>query len=263
MKKLLAIIMASVLAITLCFALTACDSKVVKEGDTIVVGVTDYAPLDYIDENTGKWTGFDAELAEKVFGNLGYKVEFKEIDWDTKIVTLNAGTIDVIWNGMTVNEDLLSNLLLTNVYLKNQQVAVLANDKVDTVNKVEDLVGKTVAVESGSAAEEALPEGAKASKLTNQVTALLNVSTIQADVAIVDYALAKELTGEDGAYYGKLTMKKIGFEVENFSAAVRKSDSKLLWQINEQLTLLQADGTINALAEKYSLTNQLPSNFKE
>ena len=94
-------------------------------------------------------------------------------------------------------------------------------------------------------------------------TALLNVSTNQADVAIVDYALAKELTGEGGAYYGKLTMKKIGFEVENFSAAVRKSDSKLLWQINEQLTLLQADGTINALAEKYSLTNQLPSNFKE
>lgn len=264
MKKLLTFLLVGIMAVIGCFALTGCGKdKVVSEGDTIIVGVTDYAPMDYIDDATGTWTGFDAELATKVFTNLGFKVEFKEIDWDTKIVTLNAGTIDVIWNGMTVNDELLSNLLLTNVYLKNQQVAVLANDKLDTVTKIEDLVGKTVAVESGSAAEDALPEGANASKLTNQVTALLNVSTNQADVAIVDYALAKELTSEGGAYYGKLTMKNIGFEVENFSAAVRKSDSKLLWQINEQLALLEADGTIDALAEKYELVNQLPANFNK
>ncbi|MBQ0099753.1 MAG: transporter substrate-binding domain-containing protein [Firmicutes bacterium] len=263
MKKIITLILTLALGLTAVFSLTACGKKdkVVEPGSTIVVGVTDYAPMDYLED--GKWVGFDADLATKVFTNLGFKVEFKEIDWDTKIVTLNAGTIDCIWNGMTVNNELLDNLLLTNVYLKNQQVAVMKTANADSYNTLNDIKNKNVAVESGSAAESACEDigCGNISKLTNQVTALLNVSTNQADVAIVDYALAKELTSEGGSYYGTLTMKNIGFEIENFSAAVRKSDSKLLWQINEQIALLTADGTVATLAETYGILNQLPANF--
>ncbi len=260
MKKIVTFIVTALLCLIACFGLTACDSKTVQAGDKIVVGVTDYAPLDYIDDTTGEWTGFDAELATKVFTSLGYTVEFKEIDWDTKIVTLNAGTIDCIWNGMTVNDDLLDNLLLTTVYLKNQQVAVVKSANANQYTSTASLAGKTVAVESGSAAQDAVgEEGLTLRKLTNQVTAVLEVSTGTSDVAIVDYALAKTLTST--TYSGSLVMVDIGFEVENFSAAVRKSDSKLLWQINNKISEYTNDGTIDDLATKYGITNLLPANF--
>ncbi len=269
MKKIITIILTLMIGLTALCTLTACggNKKVGEPGSTIIVGVTDYAPMDYLDEN-GEWTGFDAELATLVFTNLGYKVEFKEIDWDTKIVTLNAGEIDCIWNGMTVNDELLNNLLLSNVYLKNQQVAVIKTENAGSYTSLSSLQGKTIAVESGSAAEDAVLsiegiEGNKVSKLTNQVTALLNVSTSQADVAIIDYALAKEMTSVGGAYYGQLVMKDIGFEVENFSAAVRKSDSKLLWQINEELYNIEKDGTLFAIATKYDLLGQLPAKWSD
>lgn len=264
MKKLITLIVTALLALCCCFSLVGCgnEGKVVKEGDTIVIGVTDYAPMDYKDEETGEWVGFDAELAKLVFENLGYKVEFKEIDWDTKIVTLNAGTIDVIWNGMTVTDELLSNLLLTTVYLKNQQVAVVKANNSDSINTVADLQGKTVAVESGSAAENAVgKDGLTLRKLTNQNSAILDVFGGQSQVAVVDYALAKSMLSEGSTYYGQLVMKDIGFEVEEFSAAVRKSNSKLLWQINQQIGKLSADGTIASLAAKYGIENQLPANW--
>lgn len=263
MKKVLTAVLACILAVA-AIGFAACNpqnSKTVKAGDKIIIGITDYKPMDYIED--GKWVGFDAELAEKVFTSLGYTTEFKEIDWDTKIVTLNAGTIDVIWNGMTVTDELLENLLLSNVYLKNQQVAVVKTENADNYKTVSDLAGKKVAVESGSAAESAVNglNASEVSKLSNQNSAVLNVSAGQADVAVVDYSLAKALTSEGTDYYGKLVMKEIGFAVENFSAACRKSDSKLLWQINEELRKLEADGTIAALAEKYGISNQLPSNW--
>lgn len=264
MKKALTVFVTALLCIATVFSLAACESggKTVKEGDTLIVGVTDYAPMDYMEEGSDEWTGFDAELATAVLTGLGYKIQFKEIDWDTKIVTLNAGTIDIIWNGMTVNDELLSNLLLTTIYLKNQQVAVVKSENAASINKTADLKGKTVAVESGSAAQSAVGEdGITLRKLTNQNSAVLDVFSGTSDVAIVDFALAKSLLAEGSSYYGVLEMKDIGFEVENFSAAVRKSDSKLLWQINERLATLAADGTIAELAEKYGIANQLPSNW--
>ena len=152
MKKLLKLLVASLLTVSMLFAFTGCkkekasDLDAVKQNNKIVIGVTVYKPMDYLDENDN-WTGFDAELAEEVFTNLGYTVEFKEIDWDTKIVTLNAGTIDCIWNGMTVTDELLSNLLLSNVYLQNFQVAVVRIADIATYNTTADLTGKKVAVE--------------------------------------------------------------------------------------------------------------------
>lgn len=263
MKKLLTFIIACSLICIACFNFSACkQEKTVKEGDTLVIGVTDYKPMDYLEN--GEWVGFDAELAKKVFNQLGYNVEFKEIDWETKIVTLNAGTIDVIWNGMTVTDELLSNLLLTNSYLVNRQVIVIDATKADTVNKLEDLAGKVIAVEGGSAAQSAVEDkNAKdVRKLINQNAAVTDVFGNQSDLAVVDYSLAKKLTAEGTSYYGKLVMKDIGFTPEYFAAAVRKSDSALLWGINEKLAEYKMDGTIKQLAEKYGIENQLTEDVR-
>lgn len=263
MKKLFALLITAVMTLTACFGLTACggNQKVVEDGGKIIVGVTDYEPMDFIGED-GKWTGFDAELATEVFTNLGYTVEFKEIDWDTKIVTLNAGTIDCIWNGMTVTDELLDNLVLSNVYLKNQQVIVTKTENLSSYTSTADLAGKKVAVESGSAAQKLVDAlatpAADVQKLSNQNAAVLGVFAGTADVAVVDVALATTLCGLGSDYFGKLAFKDVGFATEEFAIAFRKSDSSLCWNVNKELRNLEEDGTIFNLALKYKVTNLLP-----
>ncbi len=259
MKKLLTLVVAAMLTLCACFTLTGCKKgeKVVKDGAKIIVGVTDYAPMDYLEN--GEWVGFDADLAKAVFTSLGYTVEFKEIDWDTKIVTLKAGTIDCIWNGMTVTDQLLDNLLLSNVYLKNQQVAVMKTANASSYNTTTDLAGKTVAVESGSAAEDAVtPLGCdEIRKLNNQNAAILDVFSGQSDVAIVDFALAKSQTAPGTSYYGSLVWKPIGFTAEEFAIAFRKSDSKLCFNVNKTITALYESGVIDDIAARYGVEGQL------
>lgn len=259
MKKIITLIATLILTVCACFSLTACGTqKVVEDGGTIVVGVTDYPPMDYLD-NSGKWVGFDAELAEKVFTELGYKVEFKEIDWDTKIVTLNAGTIDCIWNGMTVTDELLENVLLSNVYLQNRQVVVAKTANIDAITTKTNLAGKIVAVESGSAAESAVESlgCSEVRKDVNQNTAVLEVFAGTADYAVVDYAIAKTLCGAGSDYYGQIVMKEIDFAVEEFAIAFRKADSKLCFNVNKLITKYYNDGTIATLANTYEVANQL------
>ena len=262
MKKLLTLIMAAAMLLTACFGLTACSKgKVVQDGAKIVVGITDYAPMDYLEDN--EWTGFDAELAEIVFTNLGYTIEFKEIDWDTKIVTLNAGTIDCIWNGMTVTDELLNNLLLTTPYLKNIQVAVAKIENITSYTNKTNLANKKVAVESGSAAES-LIEGlsnvnCNLRKLTNQNAAIMEVAASTSDVAIVDLLLARNICLSSD-YIGKLAFVDIGLcdeEYEEFAVAFRKSDSKLFYNVNKEIEKLKKDGTILNLAVKYNIADSV------
>lgn len=105
-----------------------------------MVGVTNYKPMDYIEN--GEWVGFDADLARKVFSNLGYTVKFQEMDWNTKIVTLKAGTIDVIWNGMTVTDELKENILLSDVYLENRQYGVVKASEAENYTSARQPCGK-------------------------------------------------------------------------------------------------------------------------
>ena len=261
MKKLITILLAMVLSVACLFSFgCSANQKTVGDSGKIIVGVTDYAPMDYLED--GRWVGFDAELAETVFTNLGYTVQFKEIDWDTKIVTLNAGTIDCIWNGMTVTDELLKNLLLTNAYLKNAQVAVVKVEDVNSFTSKNDLVGKKFAVESGSAAETLVSNisgVSKINKASNQNAAILDVYGNQSDVAIVDNILARNICLSQ-EYIGKLTYVDIGFSAENaeqFAVAFRKSDSKLFYKVNMELEKLKKDGTVLALATKYGIADSL------
>ena len=133
MKKKL---MASLMAMTMIFGLAACGNKAgsnanaesdvdyIKEKGTLIVGITDFAPMDYKDDN-GNWIGFDADMATKVAESLGVSVEFVEIDWDNKILELENKSIDVVWNGMTLTSEVTSAMECTNAYLNNAQVVVV------------------------------------------------------------------------------------------------------------------------------------------
>ncbi len=253
MKKLATVALSAILGVSCLAMAVGCGE------DEIVVGITDYAPMDYKDEN-GEWIGFDAELAQKTFSELGYKVKFEEIDWDTKIITLTAGSIDVIWNGMTVTDELKENLLLSDVYLNNQQYAVVKTENKTAYTNLDSLKGKKVAVESGSAAESALDsikDACTINALSNQNSAIMEVSAGTSDIAIVDYTMAKTLTAEGSSYYGKLEMVDIGFEKEEYAIAFRKEDTELCNSVNAKLKEYTASGYMKELATKYKIENLL------
>ena len=102
------------------------DSEVaaIQSKGTLVVGITDFAPMDYKDD-AGNWIGFDADMARLVAEKLGVEAEFVVIDWDLKIMELDAKNIDVVWNGMTLTDEVTSSMNCTNPYFKNAQVVVV------------------------------------------------------------------------------------------------------------------------------------------
>ena len=129
------------------------DLAYVQEKGTLVVGITDFAPMDYKDEN-GEWVGFDADMAKAFAESLGVTVEFVEIDWDNKIMELDGKTIDCVWNGMTLTDEVKSAMECSNAYCNNAQVVIVPADVADNYQDTESLAELTFAVEAGSAGEE-------------------------------------------------------------------------------------------------------------
>ena len=263
MKKTATILMA---AATLCagaMGLTACGEEggngyqATAWKDTITVGLTDYEPMDYRTDS-GDWTGFDAELASTVFNLLGYNVKFEEINWETKIITLNAGTIDCIWNGMTITSELSEALSLTDPYLENKQYGLVKTENQAQYTSVASLAGKKVAFEAGSAAEGLLDEvSCTKNKFETQSAAVLEVASGKSDIAIVDYTMAKTLTAEGSDYYGTLAAVDLGFEAEEYAVGFRKTDSQLCTKVNELISVLYQSGYVAKLAEKYGIQGLL------
>ena len=104
-------------------ASTGSDLDYIKQKGTLVVGITDFAPMDYQDAD-GSWIGFDADMAKLVAEKLGVTPEFQVIDWDNKVFELDGKAIDVVWNGMTLTDAVQETMECTNAYCNNAQVVV-------------------------------------------------------------------------------------------------------------------------------------------
>jgi len=103
------------------------DVAYIQDKGTLIVGITEFAPMDYKDES-GNWIGFDADMAKKVAEELGVEAQFVEIDWDNKIMELDSKNIDVVWNGMTLTDEVTSSMECTNAYCNNAQVVVVKGE---------------------------------------------------------------------------------------------------------------------------------------
>jgi len=256
MKKIIALILAVLMVVTCfaaCSAADASDLEYIKKKGKLIVGITDYEPMDYKDAN-GEWTGFDAEFARLFAKELGVEVEFFVIaDWGKKVFELDSKNIDCIWNGMTINEELLKTTNCSDPYVVNAQVVVMKADKVGQYADAASLKDLTVAVESGSTGESA----AKAAGITNlvasqdQAKALMEVKAGTADACVIDITMANAMTGE-GTDYADLA-KGISLTSEEYGVGFRK-DSDLTAKFNAFMDKLIADGTLPALAQKYNLT---------
>ena len=255
MKRLIAMLL--VVAMLAC-VFAGCAKKEATDFDNIakdkkvIVGITDFAPMDFLDAN-GEWTGFDAELARAVFGKLGLECEFVEIDWDNKILELDNGSIDCVWNGMTLTDEVKSAMSCSQPYVVNAQVVVMKDDNPAGVGATEESIADlTFAVEAGSAGEAAAKdrEYANVTSLAAQSNALMEVESGTADACIIDLTMANAMTGA-GTSYADLT-SVLELDKEEYGIGFRKG-SDLPEKVNKILDEMKADGSLQKLADTYEL----------
>ncbi len=256
MKKLLTVFLAAAVAM----GLTSCgkggndaasDVAYVQDKGNLVIGITEYEPMNYQDENK-EWTGFDTEFAQAVAEKLGVTTEFKVIEWDNKIVELESKAIDCVWNGMTLTDEVMKGMSCTKPYVVNAQVLVMPADKIDNYKSVEDLKDLKFVAEAGSAGEAAIQDaGYECTAVGTQADALLEVSSNAADACVIDITMANAMTGE-GTSYANLAIG-MSLTEENYGIGFRKG-SDLTEKVEGIMDELKADGTLKALADKYQLT---------
>lgn len=226
------------------------DLAYVQDKGTLVVGITNFEPMDYQDAD-GNWIGFDADMAKAFAESLGVDVEFVEIDWDSKIMELDAKSIDCVWNGMTLTDEVLSSMECTSAYLNNAQVVVVSADVADQYQDTDSLAELSFAVETGSAGEEQANENSlNYTPGESQAWALMEVESGNSDAAIIDSLMAAAMVGE-GTSYADLTYT-IGLNSEEYGVGFRKG-SDLAEKLNDFFAESSTDGTMETIADTYGV----------
>jgi len=254
MKKIVAL----VLAVLMVMSLAACQSKsaansdleYIKKKGTLIVGITDFAPMDYKDD-AGNWIGFDADMAKAFAESIGVKAEFIEIDWDNKILELNNKSIDVVWNGMTLTDEVTKSMSCGDPYCNNAQVVVVNKAAAAQYKTKDDVKALAFAVEAGSAGEDAVKElGITPTAVQTQADALMNVAAGTADACVIDLLMAAAMIGE-GTSYPDLTYT-VELTSEQYGCGFRK-DGDVAAAYNEFYKKAYNDGTVMKIAEKYGV----------
>lgn len=230
------------------------DMAYVQEKGSLIVGITEFEPMDYQNE-AGEWIGFDADLARAFADSLGVEAVFQVIEWDNKVMELDGKTIDVVWNGMTLTDEVLSAMECSNAYCNNAQVVILPADSAEDYPDAASMSELNFAVESGSAGEAmAIENGFSYTPVVDQATAVLEVSSGTCQAAIIDSLMAAAMVGE-GTSYADLTYT-ISLNSEEYGVGFRKG-SDLAAALNEFFVDYYAAGTMQELAETYGVTAAL------
>ncbi|WP_251198178.1 amino acid ABC transporter substrate-binding protein [Anaerotardibacter muris] len=266
MKKLfLAVFAAACMVCLSAVLMTGCSSnsnssssetpEYLGDDGKFVIGFDEtFKPFGYKDDN-GEYTGFDLELAQAVAEKNGWEIELMPIDWDTKDAQIDAGTIDVIWNGFTIEgrEDAYE---FTDPYYLNDQV-ILVREGSD-INSLSDLAGKTVVAQVNSPAYDNLAEGGDyydslgstlgaLETAPEYQTALMQLESGACDAVAIDYPTAQSLiSGKDGYVILDEVVSS-----ENYGVGAKKGNTELIEQIQSALIELYNDGTIEEIASHY------------
>ena len=236
MKKLLTLIITAIMAVSCIFGLTACRDN--------------------------KFTGFDIELARKVVNYLNkendvnLEIEFQEIDWDSKEALLANGTIDLVWNGMTITPARSAEMCISVPYLYNKQVAVVRVADKAKYATVASFADANVGAEAGSAGEGVIQDqnlGKEYISSDSQLDALTSLDSGNIDVAVIDSVMAGYYTST-GVYKGKLVIVE-GVELakEEYGIAAKKENVAFMSKINDALIALR-ETDYKAVAEDFGLT---------
>ncbi len=259
MKKLIV----ALLSVAMVLSLAACSKKTetsgsdldyVKQKGKLVVGITDFAPMDY-KEDSEEWIGFDADMAKAFAASIGVDVEFVEINWDNKVPELDGKNIDCTWNGMTLTDEVTSAMDCSNAYCRNSQIVIVKADKAEEYNSTDSIKELSFAVEAGSAGEEMAKEnGYTYNSVEQQSNALMEVAAGTSDAAIIDSLMAYAMVGE-GTDYADLTYT-VELNSEEYGVGFRKG-SDLVQALNDFFKTSYEDGSLLECAQKYGIENSI------
>lgn len=261
-SRILVIALAMVLALS---AVVFAGCK--KEEEVITVGYTIYAPMNFMEN--GELVGFDTDLAKAVFEELGYKVLFKEIQWEQKYTELEAGTISCIWNGFTSNGEDDGKARSEYVdfsynYMINKQVVVASNELAATVTSADDLKEKVGSAEKGSIGYGYLTdsfEGALVKDATSQLSALQDLKMGGCQFVVLDEQLAKAYVGT-GDYADFTIIDALSSDIEYYAIGFKKG-SDLTAKVNETLEKFAGNGKLEEIAKKYAVENAIIKDFSD
>lgn len=248
------------------------ESEEIKKNGVLKIGVTNYPPMNYLDDNA-QWTGFDTDVANEICKQMGVKAKFIEISWEAKETELASKNIDCLWNGMCITEERTKMWSVSNPYLNNTQAIVVKKDREKEV--VGNIAGKKVVAEAGSTGEEKILgviddtkdktvkvvakdffKDAKYTGVASMATALMDVENGVADCAVVDYVIAAAMVGPNSSYKDLVLNTENNFGDQYFGIAFRKG-SDLCDTINQKMDELKKAGTLNTIAAKYGIENSL------
>jgi len=245
--------------------MSGCQAKTTAQQDSystleqrgkVVVGIDDtFAPMGFRDENN-ELTGYDIDMARAVSEKLGLTFEFQTIDWSMKETELNAGNIDLIWNGYSITETRKQQVAFSEPYLENRQLIITLADS--AIMTKDDLAGQSVAVQKESSALEAvMAEAELAAKLKNgapeefdtNIDCFMDLEAGRSQAIVVDEVLARYVMKQRGL--DKYKVLDDNFGTEQYAVGMRKSDATLLSKINEAMQACIEDGTQAALNAKW------------
>ena len=236
------------------------DLEDVQNAGKLVIGITYFSPMNYFD-NDGNLIGFETEFATAVCDKLGVAPDFKEIEWERKLLELGSKNIDCIWNGMTRTDDLAKQIDFSVSYMANKQVCVINTKNADTYTDLASMSGAAVVAEAGSAGETAALADSNLSQnyvsLSAQSDGLKEVKAGTADIAVLDAVMAYSMVGE-GTDFSDLTVLDVFDESADEEYAIGyRQGSSLTEAINNAIAELVADGTLTQIAEKYGLESRI------
>lgn len=248
MKKTLALLLLALLL------LTACSAPAGK-GETdnkLVVGLDDsFPPMGFRDDDSNL-VGFDIDLAKALGEELGLEVEFKPIDWDAKVMELDAGNIDCIWNGLSISPEREEEMDFTRPYLANEQLIIVLSDS--TVSGIADLEGLTVGLQRGSTALDAFNKNEISGKVAglneyaDNVAALTDLSIGRIDAVVMDEVVARYYETKDAGTYKVLDES---FAAEQYAIGIKKGNTELKETIQAGFDQLIENGKAAEISEKW------------
>ena len=263
MKKLIAFVLAMVMALSL----VACGSKSQDDASkddadsadgtkTVIMGIdAEYPPFSYMDSD-GNYTGFDVEVCKAVCDLMGWEMKVFPVNWDQKLVQLDAGECDFVWSGMTILDSMKeAGYVISTPYYDNTQVIMVKEGS--DIKSSADLSGKTVAVQLGTSGEALLAEGGD---LADLAATFGNLTTCDSflkcftelgggavDAVIVDKPVAVSYAAENAGF----TVLDEGLGAEQYGIAFRSGDAELCAEIEDAVAKLVENGTYAEIAAKY------------
>ena len=227
--------------------------QTIKGAGKLVLGLDDtFAPMGFRD-GSGEIVGFDIDLAKEVASRMGVELEIKPIDWSSSILSLNKGDIDVLWNGVTINESRKEQINFSKPYLNNRLVIVKPKYRND-INSKEDLAGKVLGVQVGSN-DEALQsdpiskEAKEIRKYDVNVNAFLDLIAKRIDAVIIDEVAAQYYISEEKVDF--VVVENSPLTEEFYGIGFRKSDAQLLAEVDKILDEMKADGKAAEISQKW------------